>query len=145
MTVVSFSMKPLRPTCTIAVSAASLFGQTVSFGLVLVLVLLAGCSHRPVQGGRTSSSQIKSQALSAGAAAQLAAKLANDECERRFKRRPFSAERYDAVLENGVYRWGRLDVGAPGGYSAKVTFHEDGSRPKVEVYLSADYRDVRPR
>jgi hypothetical protein len=107
--------------------------------LMLVLILLAGCSHAPGTGGVNSSTPTTSQALSESDAAQLAAKLANEECEHRFKRRPFRAEQYSAVLKDGEYRWGRLDVGAPGGYSALVTFKGDGSKPSVEVYLSTDH------
>jgi len=36
--------------------------------------------------------------------------------------------------------WGGLDVGAKDGYSALVTFGQDGSHPKVEVYFSTDVR-----
>ena len=42
-------------------------------------------------------------------------------------------------LGDGEYRWGRLDVGAPAGYSAVVTFKADGGKPSVEVYLSPDF------
>jgi hypothetical protein len=85
--------------------------------------------------GRTQSGT-----LSPTDAAQLAAKLANDECERLYKRRPFAAGQHPAVQGEGEYHWGGLDVGAPGGYSAQVTFGQDGSRPKVEVYFSTDRR-----
>jgi hypothetical protein len=79
--------------------------------------------------------------LSSNDAAQLAAKLANDECERFYKRRPFSASQHPAVVRDGQYHWGGLDQGAPGGYSAQVTFGQDGSEPKVEVYFSTDRLD----
>ena len=85
--------------------------------------------------GRTQSVM-----LSPTDAAQLAAKLANDECERLYKRRPFAAGQHPAVQGEGKYHWGGLDVGAPGGYSAHVTFGQDGSKPKVEVYFSTDSR-----
>jgi hypothetical protein len=78
--------------------------------------------------------------LSADEAAQLAAKLANEECERRYRRRPFTAAQHAVVLQEGKYRWGGLDVGGPGGFSALVTFRQDGSKPHVEVYFSTDIR-----
>ena len=81
--------------------------------------------------------------LSAGEAADLAARLANDECHRLYQRRPFKAEQHAAVLQGGEYRWGRLNEGAPGGYSALVTFRLDGSHPRVEVYLSTDVLRTR--
>jgi hypothetical protein len=76
--------------------------------------------------------------LSPSDAAQLAEKLANDECQRLYKRRPFAASQHPAALRDGHYHWGGLDQGGPGGYSALVTFGQDGSHPKVEVYFSTD-------
>jgi len=76
--------------------------------------------------------------LSTTEAAELAEKLANQECNRLYKRQPFAAGQHPAVLRDGEYRWGGLDQGAPGGYSALVTFAQDGSHPKVEVYFSSD-------
>lgn len=80
--------------------------------------------------------------LSPAEAAQLAAKLANDECERLYQRRPFDSSQHAAVLRDGEYLWGGLDVGGPAGFSARVTFRQDGSKPKVEVFFSSD--QLRP-
>ncbi len=71
-------------------------------------------------------------------AAQLAARLANDECERLYRSRPFKAEQHAAVWKDGEYRWGGLDEGAPMGLSALVTFQANGTEPRVEVYFSTD-------
>jgi hypothetical protein len=108
--------------------------------LAMILVLLTSCSNKPRAGDVRTATPPKAQILSVSDAAQLAAKLANEECERRFQRRPFNADQYVAVLKDGEYRWGRLDEGAPGGYSAAVTFKEDGSKPAIKVYLSTDLR-----
>lgn len=81
--------------------------------------------------------------LSASEAADLAARLANDACHRLYQRRPFKPEQHAAVLQDGTYRWGRLNEGARGGYSALVTFRADGSTPSVEVYLSTDVLRMR--
>jgi hypothetical protein len=123
----SFKMKTTRPLPALA--------------LVSCLVMLAVCDtscSRPVATGRTQTSV---RILSSNDAAQLAAKLANDECERLYKRRPFTASQYGAVLRDAEYHWGGLDEGGPGGYSAHVTFAQDGSKPKVEVYFSTDRLD----
>ena len=72
------------------------------------------------------------------AAAELAAELANHECEHRYGRRPFVAEQYSTVLQDGTYHWGHLDVGGQGGFSAMVSFQRDASEPHVEVYFSSD-------
>ena len=84
-------------------------------------------------------------ALAPGAAAVLAAKLANDECERLHQKRPFKAEQYTAVLDGDMYRWGQLDPGAPSGLSAVVSFRADGTQPHVQLYFSTDRRDPRQR
>lgn len=81
---------------------------------------------------------VSQRSLSAAEAAELAARLANDRCEKQYRKRPFRAEQHPAVLKNGTYHWGGLDVGGPGGYSALVTFSQDGSQAHVEVYFSTD-------
>jgi hypothetical protein len=48
------------------------------------------------------------------------------------------AEQYSAVLQDGTYRWGGLDVGGRGGFSAFVSFRQDGKEPHVEIYFSTD-------
>jgi hypothetical protein len=116
-----------------------------SVGLVLALVAVASCSQRPTARRMTHGNPARTQRLSRSDAAQLAASLANQECERHFKRRPFQADQFVPVLEEGYYRWGRLEVGAPGGYSAMVSFREDGTNPRVQVYLSTDVRSIRLR
>jgi hypothetical protein len=73
----------------------------------------------------------------------LAAKLANEECERRYQRRPFPPGQYTAVIQDGLYHWGHLDVGGKGGFSAVVTFLPDGSQPHVEIYFSTDSLTVK--
>jgi hypothetical protein len=76
--------------------------------------------------------------LTRSEAGKLAASLANDECERLYKKRPFAARRFSVVEKADRYRWGRLDVTAPGGFSAVVTISKDGADPKVEVIYSTD-------
>jgi hypothetical protein len=104
------------------------------------LSLLAGCSPSRGSGVVGNNTPQLAHALSASDAAQLAARLANEECERRFHRHPFQADQHSAIFQDGEYRWGGLDVGAPKGFSALVRFREDGSKPSVEVYFSSDHR-----
>ena len=89
-------------------------------------------------GGELSFEPKTRSALSAEEASVLAARLANDQCDSRYQRRPFKPEQYPAVLREGVYHWGKLDVGGHEGFSASVTFYPDGSEPHVEVYFSSD-------
>jgi len=105
--------------------------------IVALAICQAGCSM-PSKQDRSSATQHVARALSPSAAAELAAKLANDECERLHQKRPFTPQQHTAVLKGDMYRWGRLDPGGPSGLSAVVTFRADGSEPDVQVYFSSD-------
>ena len=83
------------------------------------------------------------QVLTAEDASVFAAQLANEQCERQYKRRPFRPEQYPAVLQDGVYHWGKLDIGGPGGFFALVTFYRAGTEPHVEIYFSSDVLEAR--
>ena len=98
----------------------------------------SGCSRPLARGAGQPVVAVAPRVLSADAAAELAARLANDQCERQYRRRPFTAAQNAAILEGNVYRWGGLDVGGVGGFSALVTFAGDGNEPHVEVYFSSD-------
>src|SRR6185436_10872799 len=112
--------------------------------IVLLACIVAGCSRSTAPGSPTAKRDTAG-ALTPSAAAVLAAKLANDECERLHKKRPFQAEQYTAVLDGDMYRWGQLDPGAPSGLSAVVSFRADGTQPHVQLYFSTDKRDPRRR
>jgi hypothetical protein len=133
-------MKAPPLTSSLMNAIAKLSTLLTAYCLLLVLSPLAGCSHSPGSGVVGNSTLQIAHALSASEAAQLAARLANEECERRFHRHPFQADQHSAILQDREYRWGGLDVGAPKGFSALVRFREDGSRPSVEVYFSSDNR-----
>jgi hypothetical protein len=104
---------------------------------VVVVISQVGCSRSSFQAGNPQA-QARAPILSRRAAADFAARLANDECERLHNKRPFAARQYEVVLESDRYRWGRLDPGGPKGLSAVVTFQIDGSQPNVQVYFSTD-------
>ena len=109
----------------------------LSYALFLSLFVLTGCS-RPQVATPTTSRQSPSHTLTPMEAAQLAAQLANQECDRHYQRKPFTPDQYSARLTDAGYRWGGLDEGARSGLSALVTFAPDGSNPQVEVYFSTD-------
>ena len=106
--------------------------------IITVAIGQVGCSRPSTEQASISATQRVARALSPSAAAELAAKRANDECERLHRKRPFTAEQHAAVLKGGVYGWGRLDPGAPSGLSAVVTFRADGTEPDVQIYFSTD-------
>ena len=119
-------------------------GLRVLLAVVTGLVALQpSCSNWPSARAGQSPVAAARRGLSAGEAAGLAARLANDQCERQYRTRPFLPEQYVAVLHQGKYRWGGLDVGGPRGFSALVSFREDGDEPHVEVYFSSD--SLRPQ
>jgi hypothetical protein len=87
--------------------------------------------------------------ISSSEAAEIAAQLANDQCDRMFQERPFSATQYPAILKNGRYEWGHLEPIRR--YSALVTLQSAGSGGRAQVYCSTDaiipavLRPVSPR
>jgi hypothetical protein len=105
-----------------------------------VLLVALTCSCAPKKSASPAAPYELRGVLPATQAATLAAKLANDECERLYKRRPFVPEQYEARFAEGIYHWGHLDVGAPAGLSAEVWFKPDGSDPHVNVWFSTDSR-----
>jgi hypothetical protein len=113
--------------------------RVAMLGAVLTSIILqAGCSGPTTPANHVPSQTVR-HVLSPTEAAQLAAKLANDECERLYRKRPFTANQHLAVLQGDQYRWGGLNEGGRGGLSALVVFRSDGSHPKAEVYFSTDF------
>lgn len=72
------------------------------------------------------------------ATAALAAKLANDECERHFGKRPFRPEHYPLVENDDAIRWGEHLKVVEGSFSAEVVFPRDRHGPLVNVYWHVD-------
>ncbi len=106
---------------------------SVSVIIGLVLIGLAGmpaCEKKEITYG--------AKALSANEAAALATRVANEECERLYERRPFSANLYSIELREATWHWGRYDPAGIHGFSAEVSFRVDGSDPKVKVHWSSD-------
>ena len=79
--------------------------------------------------------------LDPGSAAQLASRLANQECRRLYRQQPFKPSTYEAKFDSSRWYWGRLDIVGIDGLSAEVSFLADGSDQQVKVYLTADHRD----
>jgi hypothetical protein len=111
--------------------------------MVACLVAQVGCVRSTSHSAGPSSDPIARGVLSVEDAAAFAAQLANEQCERQYRRRPFKPGQNSAIFQDGLYRWGKLDVGGVGGFSAVVTFRQDGSEPHVEVYFSSDSAGLR--
>lgn len=99
--------------------------------LRLGLVFLLGCA-------RETEPNLRAKRLDAREAAELAADLANRECDKLYGRRPFKSDGHVPKVVNGRWHWGGLDLAGLGGLSAKVVFDADGSDPEVTVYFSSD-------
>ena len=137
----------------ITIEAGSPTADEAKTILAEALLSQVGIVITPMEDGRVSVTfndtlhreankrAVKASPLSPSAAAVYAARLANDECERLHKKRPFKPEQYAAMLEGGNYRWGRIDPAGPGGLSAIVTFRPDGTHREVHVYFSTDKVD----
>ena len=91
--------------------------------LLLILSLLLGsfnaCAPHPP--------------LSPVSAGTLAARLANDRCQKSFGSRPFTATDFEALLDNGRWHWGTTDGGKVDGYEVEVSFDRTGGKKKVVV------------
>jgi Sec-independent protein translocase protein TatA len=111
--------------------------------IVACLLVQTSCVRSTGDAGGQQSVSSARRIWSATDAAELAARLANEQCKHQFGRHPFSPGQHSAILEHGLYHWGKLDVGGVGGFSAVVTFRTDGAKPHVEVYFSSDTMVVR--
>lgn len=74
-----------------------------------------------------------SRPMSAWSAADAAARLANQECLRKYGRRPFAPEDHEAVWDQGRWRWGGPDESHVDGFKATVSFGRRGEGKAVAV------------
>jgi hypothetical protein len=73
------------------------------------------------------------RALSAFTAGQASARLANDRCYREFGKRPFAADDFDAVFDQGRWHWGGPESNAVDGFRAEVVLGPYGEKKEVAV------------
>lgn len=73
--------------------------------------------------------------LSPVSAGTLAARLANERCEKEFGKRPFAPDDFEALLDQGRWHWGTADGGKVDGYEVEVTFDRSGGKRKVAVSI----------
>lgn len=73
------------------------------------------------------------QPLTPVSAGTLAARLANERCEKEFGKRPFSPDDFEALLDEGRWHWGTADGGKVDGYEVEVSFDRAGRKKKVAV------------
>jgi hypothetical protein len=68
-------------------------------------------------------------------AGTLAARLANERCQRVYGARPFAPDDFEAVREKDGWQWGTATGGKVDGYEVKVSFDERGGKRNVEVRI----------
>jgi hypothetical protein len=71
-------------------------------------------------------------------AAEHAAKLANEKCQKDFGSSPFTSGSYKAELVDSRWHWGKIDPKGFNGYSAEVEFNKDGTDEDVKVAFHTD-------
>jgi len=73
--------------------------------------------------------------LAPASAGVLAARLANDRCQKLYGARPFAPEDFEAVLQSDRWHWGSADAEKIDGYDVDVSFNARGGNPRVKVSL----------
>src|SRR4051812_3469567 len=73
--------------------------------------------------------------LSPVSAGTLAARLANDRCEKSFGNRPFHPDDFEALLDDGRWHWGTADGAKVDGYEVRVAFDRNGNKKEVSVQV----------
>ena len=78
--------------------------------------------------------------LSPVSAGTLAARMANDRCEKAYGERPFASEDFDVVLADGRWHWGTAEndgkpSGKVDGYEVDVSFDRNGGKERVSVRI----------
>lgn len=100
------------------------FSIRFSAALMAVALLAAGCAPaRPLN------------AISAGA---LAARLANERCQRLYGAHPFAPEDFEAVRIQGGWQWGTATGGKVDGYEVEVSFDDRGGTRRVGIRIPPD-------
>ncbi len=73
--------------------------------------------------------------LSPVSASALAARLANDRCQKTYGKRPFRQDDFEAMLEQGRWHWGTPDGGKVDGFDVRISFDRDGGGKQVMVRI----------
>jgi len=87
---------------------------------------------------RANNSNNERQIITQEQAAEHAAKLANEKCQKDFGNSPFTPDSYKAELVDSRWHWGKIDPKGFNGYSARVEFNKDGTNENVKVAFHTD-------
>ena len=104
-------------------------------------LLTVGCEEPETLSQKPATMPVRPvrlKRLDVAEAAELACRLANDRCEREWRKRPFSPDTFETAFRDGRWVWGRYAAAGPQGFSAVVSFDRAGRLPSVQLYFSTD-------
>ena len=110
------------------------------FFLIVTIVISISFNSSLLQA---TNSKKEKQIITKKQAAEHAAKLANEKCQKDFGLSPFTPESYQAEFVDSKWHWGKIDPIGINGYSAKVEFCKDGSDENVRVVFHTDKLDIK--
>ena len=113
------------------------------FKMIIFIVAIIICGAFNAAVLQANNSKNKRQIITQEQAAEHAAKLANEKCQKEFGESPFTFESYEAELVDSRWHWGRIDPKGINGYSAKVEFNKDGTDINVKVAFHTDRIDIK--
>jgi len=94
---------------------------------------------------QANNSESKYEIITQEQAAEHAAKLANEKCQKEFGQSPFTPGSYEAELVDSKWHWGKIEPKGINGYSAQVEFNKDGSDENVKVAFSTDRAIIKKK
>jgi hypothetical protein len=104
--VAQVSGAPYADTLGIAHPMTTTASKILAAVIASLVISEVGCSRSPTHGVGQSPVATARRILPADKAAQLAAKLANDQCDRQYRKRPFSVAQFpSAPPANATLRW----------------------------------------
>ena len=94
---------------------------------------------------QANNSENKYEIITQEQAAEHAAKLANEKCQKEFGQSPFTPGSYEAELVDSKWHWGKIEPKGINGYSARVEFNKDGSDENAKVAFSTDRAIIKKK
>ena len=104
--------------------------------IFIVVIIISIASNAAVLQANNSNND--KQIITQEQAAEHAAKLANEKCQKDFGESPFTPDSYKAELVKSRWHWGIIDPKGFNGYSARVEFNKDGTNENVKVAFHTD-------
>jgi hypothetical protein len=111
--------------------------------ILVVSISISGTFNATVL--QADNSENKYEIITQEQAAEHAAKLANEKCQKEFGQSPFTPGSYEAESIDSKWHWGKIEPKGINGYSAQVEFNKDGSDENVKVAFSTDRAIIKKK